>query len=130
MKKVLIALLFASLYPNEYVLVTNQTSKVKQLSLHEIQALYLAKKRGSIVVINQCPSCVARGSFEKNILKQNRSRLNAYWIKQHYLGIRPPKVIQSEQGVKLFLKNFENSIGYIDKANIDNSLKVIYEWSE
>ena len=130
MKKLLFALTLTFLYPNEYVLVTNQTSKIEVLSLHEIQALYLAKKRGKIVVLNQCSNCIARGSFEKHILKQNRSRLNTYWIKQHYLGIRPPKVIKSEQGVKLFLKNFENSIGYIDKSNIDNSLKIIYEWSE
>lgn len=129
--KILIASLFIiTLYSQSYVVVTHKNSHLTQLKLQELQALYLSKTRGETVVLNQCLQCDTRVSFEQYVLNQNRARLNAYWIKQHYLGIRPPKVIQSEKGVILFLKNFQNSIGYIQKSNLDSELKILYEWSD
>lgn len=130
MKFLLPFVLVIALYSQSYVVVAHKNSPIETLKLQELQALYLSKSRGEIVALNQCLQCEARVAFEKSVLQQNRARLNAYWIKQHYLGIRPPKVIQSEKGVILFVKNIPNSIGYIEKSNLDNELKIIYEWSE
>ena len=57
-----------------------------------------------------------------------RDELNEYWTNEHYRGIVPPSVQKSQASVKMFLKNIKGSIAYVDKKEIDDSLRVLYEF--
>jgi ABC-type phosphate transport system substrate-binding protein len=117
---------------DEYAVIANQ--KMKDLSTTQIKAIFL-KKITVIEDINAVPVNLGardpiREKFETKIVGMNFERLKSYWAKEHYLGKRPPVGMQSEESVKAFVKNVEGAIGYINAKNLDNSVKVLYRWSE
>ena len=119
-------------FAGEYAVIANQ--KMKDLSTAQIKAIFL-KKITVIENINAVPVNLGardpiREKFENKIVEMNFERLKSYWTKQHYIGKRPPVSMQSEESVKTFIKNVEGAIGYINANNLDNSVKVLYRWSE
>lgn len=117
---------------DEYVVISN--SKMKDLSTAQIKAIFL-KKITIIENINAVPVNLGamdpiREKFENKIVEMDFERLKSYWTKEHYLGKRPPVTMQSEESVKAFVKKVEGAIGYINAKNLDNSVKVLYRWSE
>lgn len=120
------------LLADEYAVIANH--KMKDLSTAQIKAIFL-KKITVIESINAVPVNLGardpiREKFENKIVEMNFERLKSYWTKEHYLGKRPPVGMQSEESVKAFVKNVEGAIGYINANNLDNSVKVLYRWSE
>ncbi|WP_415397982.1 hypothetical protein [Sulfurimonas sp. CS5] len=129
---VLIILCSVITLADEYAVVTNK--KMSNLSVSQIRAVFLKKKTFidnlTIVPINLEARNSIRQKFEKEILHMSFKRLKAYWIKQHYLGHRPPLTMKSEDSIKSFLKKVDGSIGYINIKSVDDNLKVIYKWSD
>lgn len=117
---------------DEYAVIANH--KMKDLSTAQIKAIFL-KKITVIEDIHAVPVNLGamdpiREKFENKIVEMSFDRLKSYWAKQHYLGKRPPIGMHSEESVKAFVKNVEGAIGYINANNLDNSVKVLYRWSE
>ncbi|KIM11677.1 MAG: hypothetical protein KU38_05735 [Sulfurovum sp. FS08-3] len=81
-----------------------------------------------IVPINLFAQHDIRSKFEAVVLEMDREELNAYWIEQHYHGIRPPITQKSSKSLKAFLDGVEGSIGYLPKAQMDGTLRVLYEF--
>lgn len=117
---------------DEYVVISN--SKMKDLSTAQIKAIFLKKitviDNINAVPVNLGAMDLTREKFENKIVEMNFERLKSYWTKEHYIGKRPPVSMQSEESVKAFVKNVEGAIGYINANNLDNSVKVLYRWSE
>jgi len=137
MKKMLrqvILMLLVSLpaISSDYVVIANK--EMKDISKSQIKAIFLKKLTLmddiNIVPINMGATNFVRIKFEKHILKMSFSRLKAYWTKQHYLGHRPPITMKSQESVKAFVKKVDGAIGYIEANNVDDSLKILYKWSE
>jgi len=120
------------LFGSEYALITKKDSPIGTLSLKEIKNIFIMKKHffktTKLVPVNMFSSSEIRKSFEKRVLHINRQRLNHYWVKQHFQGVRPPVVQSSVQAMKLFVKNVTGAIGYIPLSALDTDLKVIYEF--
>lgn len=119
-------------FADEYVVISN--SKMKDLSTTQIKAVFLKKiaviDNLDAVPVNLGAMDPIREKFENKIVEMDFERLKSYWTKEHYLGKRPPVTMQSEESVKAFVKKVEGAIGYINAKNLDNSVKVLYRWSE
>lgn len=117
---------------DEYAVIANKN--MKNLSNSQIKAIFLKKltliNNIKIVPVNLGVRDSMRLKFEKEILHMGFSRLKAYWTKQHYLGHRPPVSMKSQSGVKSLINKVDGAIGYINIKNIDDSVHVIYKWSE
>ncbi len=117
---------------HEYVVVSNK--HMEDLSSSQIKAIFLKKlilvKDMKAVPINLDARDPLRAKFEQKILEMSFDRLQAYWTKEHYLGHRPPISLKSQESVKAFLKKVDGSIGYIEMDNMDDSLKILYKWSD
>jgi len=133
MKKI-VAVLFLALFveASEYVIVSNKN--MKNLSQTEVKAIFLKKisfiDDTKVVPISLSPRDPVRAIFESKVLKMSFVRLKSYWAKQHYLGRRPPISMKSQESVKAFIKKVDGAIGYIDIKEFDDSLKIIYKWSD
>ncbi len=137
MKKIVIAsavLLFLPLFSfaGEYAVISNKS--VKSFSESEIKAIFL-KKLTSIDDITLVPVNLEAGDslrlkFEEKLLDMSFERLKSYWTKEHYLGHRPPVNMKSEESVKAFVKKVDGAIGYINSNSVDESVKVLYKWSD
>lgn len=132
--KLLLALFLISSYSsaNEYAVISNK--KISDISSTQIKAIFLKKTSYiddiKVIPVNLGAKNSIRSSFEKRILKMHLSRLKSYWTKQHYLGRRPPLSMKSPEMIKAFVKKVDGALGYIDSKNIDNSVNVLYKWSE
>lgn len=126
-------LLFSVLsFADEYVVISNKN--MKDLSPSQIRAIFLKKLVlvGDIkaVPVNLEARDPLRLKFEQDILDMSFERLKSYWTKQHYLGHRPPVSMKSQESIKAFVKKVDGSLGYISADNVDNSVKVMYRWSD
>ncbi len=134
MKKLLLLLIALGmmLEAGEYAVISN--GSVTQLSSYQIKAIYLRKMKFHnglrLIPLNLPPKSEIRKSFEKEVLHMSFSRLRAYWTKEHYHGNRPPIMVQSQEGVKRFVKEVDGAIGYIELKNMDENLTILYKWSE
>lgn len=130
----LVVLLCSPLFSlaNEYAVISNKN--MKTVSQSEIKAIFL-KKLTLIDDITAVPVNLEAGDalrlkFEEKLLDMSFERLKSYWTKEHYLGHRPPVNMKSEESVKAFVKKVDGAIGYINSNSVDDSVKVLYKWSD
>ncbi len=132
--KIIALLLLANIYlmATEYIVITSHRNTISTLSPKQIKDIFLMKRHfingKKIIPVNASSTQALRKAFEESILKTDREKLNRYWIKKHFQGISPPIVQSSENSIKAFVKNVDGAVGYIPRSQLDNSLKVLYEF--
>lgn len=78
-----------------------------------------------IVPVNLPPDHAARQTFSRGVLRRERRELVAYWNEQHFKGVDPPVVLESEEAVKAFLRQVDGAVGYIRRDRLDPDLTVL-----
>ena len=131
-KAVLLLFLSLSLPAQEYAVVCNKI--LDEMSLMQIRAVFLKKLTHSkglhLVPVNLSSNDVVRKSFEEHVLKMQKRALKSYWVKQHYLGNRPPLVMKSESSALVFTKKVQGAMAYATLQDIDDSVKILYKWRD
>ena len=125
----------AMVYSNEnFVLIGNQNFPVKHLLKEQVKQIYLKRihfiKDVSIIPINYIARDPLRKNFEKNILHISSKKLNRYWIKKHYLGIRPPLIQSSIESAIIFVKKVDGAVVYIPQSKLPSDVHVLYKSQE
>ena len=112
--------------------VVSKNSPLPFLSQGQVKDLFLQKRHTinelKIVPVNVLGHDDARTAFEAKVLEMDRSRLNAYWIKQHFQGVTPPLTQPSFESIKAFVENVDGAIGYLPSKMVDPKVKVVYEF--
>lgn len=126
----LICIGVVSLEAQKYALIANKS--IGNLSKREVKAIYLKKMRFKegveIIALHLETKEPIRASFEDQFLQMSFYRLREYWIEQHYLGVRPPITLHSQESVKAFVKKVKGAVGYIELQYADDEVSVLYEW--
>ncbi|MGQ8365216.1 phosphate ABC transporter substrate-binding protein [Glaciecola sp. 1036] len=66
--------------------------------------------------------------FVEKVLSRNSSQFKAYWAKLAFTGGgRPPKELSSDADVINTVKGSADSIGFVDAASVDDSVKVLFK---
>jgi len=134
LKTILIILILTSISvdASKYAIVVNKHSDITTLTAKQVKDIFLLKRHfihdTRMIPVNTSSTNILRKTFEHEILKINRDRLNQYWIKKHFHGISPPLTQSSDTSMKLFIKKVHGSIGYLPISKIDKDLKVVYEF--
>jgi len=131
-KVFLILLLGNTLFSQSLYIIANKNFPKEQLTKKEIQTIYLDQKRHidgkKLIPLNFGHDDPLRNSFEKTILQKSRKYLERYWIKAHYKGHRPPKVLKSKVALLSFIKELNTAIGYVDGNISDlNDIKILHQ---
>jgi len=127
-------LIFAfSLNAESLVIAANPKMGVERISTETITALYLDKRHTlngcRVVLFNLSLENPLRKVFEKSVLKKSRRELERYWLRAHFRGHRPPKVVESEEALALYIRKIPYAIGYMQKSIAQKyGLKIVYEW--
>ncbi|SFP11197.1 hypothetical protein [Hydrogenimonas thermophila] len=127
------ALIFAlSLNADILVVATNPKLGVDRLSEDTIASLYLDKRHTingcRVVLLNLSFDSSLRRVFEEQVLKKSRQELERYWLRAHFRGHRPPKVVESEEAAALYIKKIPYAIGYMQKDIAKKyDLKIVYK---
>jgi ABC-type phosphate transport system substrate-binding protein len=127
---VLATLLFSTNLSAAQVVVVNP-SNMTTVNKNEISRIFLGKLKAfpsgtSVVAINQKSGSPGKIEFDQKVVGKSVSQIKAYWSKLMFSGKgKPPKELNNDNEIKSFIAGEPNAIGYIDEANIDNSVKVI-----
>ena len=113
-------------------LIVNKDN-ANSLTANQVRKIYLGKTKafpnGEEVIPLDLPSGDAtRADFLKKVVKKDESALNSYWARMLFSSKgKPPKVLDDAASVKEIVANNPNTLGYIDSADVDDTVKVILE---
>ncbi len=83
-------------------------------------------KDGSrIVPVNLPPDHAARQTFSRVVLRRERRELVAYWNEQHFKGVNPPVVLESEDAVKAFVRQVDGAVGYVRRDQVGPDFTIL-----
>jgi ABC-type phosphate transport system substrate-binding protein len=115
----------------DVVVVVSAKSAAAGLNAEQVSQIFLGKASnfpsgGAAVPVDQAESSPLREEFYTKVAQKNGAQVKAYWSKLIFTGKgQPPKEVASSAEVKKALAENPNAIGYIDKAAVDASVKVV-----
>lgn len=114
------------------VVVVGAKSPVGQMTKTQVADLYLGKARdfpsGGTAVLTIEDSGPAKSEFLDKVLGKSEQQARAIWARLIFTGAgAAPKEITSPAEMKKVLANNPNTIGVIDKADLDGQIKVVLE---
>ncbi len=116
---------------SEIVVVISAASPISSLSKGQVAKIFLGKSRrfpdgSSAVPLNQSEGNVERDAFYQLVSGKSPAQVKAHWSKLIFTGRgQPPKEAASNDAVKQLLTNNGVNIGYIDRAAVDDSVKIV-----
>jgi ABC-type phosphate transport system substrate-binding protein len=116
----------------EVVVVMSTKSAVSELTKDQVSDIFLGKaatfpQGGQAVPIDLAASAPHRDEFYTKVTGRNAAQLKSYWAKQSFSGKgTAPKAVAGDEEVKKLIAANPNTIGYIDKARVDASVKVVF----
>jgi ABC-type phosphate transport system substrate-binding protein len=125
------AVLVAASANAEVVVVVSAQSPVTSLTAAQTARIFLGKANAfpddsAAVPVDQAEGSAIRNEFYSKVVHKNSSQLTAYWAKIIFTGNgRPPVVLEGDAAVRKAVANNPNAIGYIDKSDVDSSVRVI-----
>ncbi|NKF51635.1 phosphate ABC transporter substrate-binding protein [Shewanella sp. WXL01] len=85
-------------------------------------------KGSSYVVYELDEGNATRSEFHGAVTGKSDAQLKAYWSKQVFTGKgNPPATVSDAAAMKAAVASDANAIGYIDEADLDSSVKVIFK---
>ncbi len=117
----------------DVVVVVSARSSVTRLSADNVTKIFLGKKNtypggGNAIPVDQLEGSVTREEFYLKVVSKSASQLAAYWAKVIFTGDGyPPRLVEGNIAVKRFVAANPDAIGYIDKSNVDSSVRGVLE---
>lgn len=121
----------ASAATAEVVAVVSARSPVTALSEHQLADIFLGKlnrfPNGELAVpIDQTEGSAARQEFYERYAGKSAAQVKAHWAKIIFTGRgQPPVSVSGPAEVKKRLVEDPNAIGYIDRAAVDDSVRIL-----
>ncbi len=127
----LLLILLAGAAQAEVVVVVHPDNPAQELSRRQLVDLYMGRTLyfpdGSLVLrIDQAPESSVRANFYRGLVDKSVAEVNAYWARLLFTGrASPPQILEDSQSVLKAVRSNRNAIGYIDSADVDNTVKVV-----
>jgi ABC-type phosphate transport system substrate-binding protein len=109
----------------ELVIIVNPQNPATRMFPSQAAQFFLG---GSVLFtpVEQAESSPIRAEFDKKVLEKTPAQVEAIWSKIVFTAKgKPPKECKSSAEVKKAVAENVNAIGYIEKAAVDDSVKVI-----
>lgn len=127
----LLLALLASATQAEVVVVVHRDNPVAEFSRRQLVDLYMGRTLyypdgNQVLRIDQSPESSIRAHFYRGLVDKSVAEVNAYWAKLLFTGrASPPQVVNDSQGVLKTVRSNRNAIGYVDSADVDDTVKVV-----
>jgi len=124
---------FAASAHAEVVVIVSAKSRVTSLTAEQTAKIFLGKTSefpddSDAVPIDQPVGSDIRNEFYTKVVHKNTSQLSAYWAKIIFTGDgHPPDILDGDVTVRRAVAKNPNAIGYIDKASVNRTVRVILE---
>ncbi len=117
----------------EVAVVVGSSSPLNELSSGDTKKIFLGKSNkfpggGSATPIDLDGGNATRDHFYTQVVGKKPAQIKAYWSKRVFTGKgNPPKSIADDTAVKSWLSSNPGSVGYIDAASVDDSVKALLQ---
>ena len=115
----------------QVVVIISAKNPISKLSADQVSQIFLGQTKtyytGAMAEpVDGAEGAAARNDFYQKVLGKNASQLKAHWSKLSFSGKgQPPKALANDQEVVKFVAANPKFIGYVDKAAVDASVKVV-----
>jgi len=115
----------------EVIVVVSATNPVTTLSKNQVVDIFLGKVSrfpggSQAEPIDQVEGSAAREEFYLKFAGKSPAQLKAHWSKIIFTGRgQPPQETSNDIEVKKFITKVPNAIGYIERKQVDGSVKVL-----
>ena len=111
----------------DVVVIVSAKSTATTMTAEEISQIYLGKSTAMKPVDNAAQS-PTRSQFYTKVAGKDDAQVKAIWSKLVFTGkATPPKALPSNAEVVKAVAADPNAIGYVDKAAVEPSVKIVYE---
>lgn len=123
--------LFAQASMAELVVVVAAKNPLASLSEDQVANIFLGRSSFSMsgedaVPIDLADDSPARAEFYRQVAGKSGAQLKAYWSKLIFTGrAQPPREVADAAALKKLLESKPAAIGYLDKNDVDASVKVV-----
>ncbi|MFT7111018.1 MAG: hypothetical protein ACI843_002695 [Psychrobacter glaciei] len=122
----------ASLAQAGAVAIAGASSPIGASAGPDVVKVFLGKKKDlggvSAIPVDQEEGTVARNDFYSSIVKKSEAQLKSYWSRLIFTGKgQAPQVVGVDADIKTMVANNPNIIGYIDEAQVDATVKIIFK---
>jgi len=117
----------------DVVVVVSAKSPVASLTKDQVSDLFLGKASTfpggkQAIPINLSEGSDQRDAFHRKVTGRSANQLRAYWSRMVFSGrATPPKEVPNVTEAKRLIAANPSTIGYIDKAAVDGSVKVVLQ---
>jgi ABC-type phosphate transport system substrate-binding protein len=115
----------------EVVVVVSAKSRISALHTDQVSNIFLGKaltypNGDEAVPLDQPEGVAVRQEFYNKVTRKPPALIKAHWAKLLFTGRgQPPKELANGSAVKKAVADNPKSIGYIDKSEVDDSVKVV-----
>jgi hypothetical protein len=117
----------------EVVVVVSAKSRITALGADQVANIFLGKTLtypggDEAVPLDQPEDAAVRQEFYAKVTRKSPALLKAHWSKLLFTGRgQPPKALANGHALKKTVAENPAFIGYIDKSEIDDSVRVVLE---
>ena len=110
----------------EVVVVVGANNPASSLTKEQSSDIFLGKA-SSFIPLDQPESSPLRNEFYSKVTGKTAAQAKSHWSKLSFTGKgTPPKEGRDSNDIKQQLANNPKLIGYIEKSDVDSSVKVIF----
>lgn len=88
------------------------------------------KNGARVQPVNLPASHSLRQAFSRCVLGQAPAALEDYWRQMYFQGVLPPRVLESEQSITLFVATTPGGIGYVSACTDDPRIIVLLTFGD
>ncbi len=117
----------------EIVVIVNSESNIKSLTRHEVIDIFMGRTAylpngDRLQAFDFPPGSKVRAKFYQDLTGKPVSAIDAYWARLLFAGrSAPPRQVNDIQEMADNVEKNKNAIGYMEKENLDDSVKVIFK---
>jgi len=121
----LLVMLLPDMANAELVVIVNKENPATKMYLTQVSQFYLGGS-SMFAPVELADTSTLKSEFYKKVLDKEPSQVQAIWAKLTFTGkSKPPKEFKTAAEVRKYVAETPNAIGYIDKASVDDSVKVV-----
>lgn len=115
----------------DIMVITNKNCSLEYMQREQIVDLYMGRTiylpdQSLAIRIDLPPDSPIRKNFYRKLVNKSVTQVNAYWARLLFTGrSTPPQVLDSPEHVINAIRQNKNAIGYINEADLDDSVKVV-----
>lgn len=116
----------------DIAIIVNKANLTEEVSFNGLVKIFRQEKQywesgKKIYLVMQEAGGPEKEIVLKKIYKMNNEELKKFWLAKVYRGEIStfPKTLGSNEGVKRFVSQVPNAVGFVDSDYLDNSVKVL-----